>query len=100
MTSPGQCVPLDGGELADPLLREGANGGRERDVARRDGGGARSAVGLEDVAVDPDRVLAERLEIRHGPQRAADQPLDLLRSTGGTTLADLPGRALHRRARE
>ncbi len=42
------------------------------------GAGAGSAVGLEHVAVDPERALAEGLEIRHRAQAAADQALDLL----------------------
>ena len=49
----------------------------ERDVAAGDRRGARAAVGLEHVAVDPDGALAERLEVDDAAQRAADQPLDL-----------------------
>ena len=41
--------------------------------ARRTG----AAVRLNDVAVDRDRVLAERLHVHHGTQAAADQALDL-----------------------
>ena len=48
-----------------------------RDVDAGDRGAARAAVGLEDVAVEPQRALAERLEVDHGAQRPADQPLDL-----------------------
>src|SRR5437773_9979467 len=43
-----------------------------------DGGGARAAIRLQHVAIDGDGALAERLEVRHRPERAADQPLDLL----------------------
>ena len=42
-----------------------------------DRGAAGPAVGLQDVAVDVDRALAERLEVDHPAQRATDQPLDL-----------------------
>ena len=50
----------------------------QRDPAAGDRRGARAAVGLDDVAVDGDLPLAERLEIDDGAQRAADQPLDFL----------------------
>jgi hypothetical protein len=46
----------------------------------RDRGAARAAVGLEHVAVDPQRALAERIEIDHRAQAATDQPLDLERA--------------------
>jgi hypothetical protein len=48
-----------------------------RNVRPRDRSAARAAVGLQDVAVDPQRALAECLEIRHGAQRPPDQALDL-----------------------
>src|SRR5579862_3373308 len=47
------------------------------DVRTADRCAARAAVGLEDVAVEPERPLAKRLEVRDCPHRAADQPLDL-----------------------
>ena len=40
-------------------------------------GAAGAAVGLQHVAVDVDRALAERLEVDDAAQRAADQALDL-----------------------
>src|SRR5690606_28320018 len=43
-------------------------------------GRARAAVGLDDVAVDPDLDFAHRFEVRDRAQRAADQPLDFLRA--------------------
>ena len=45
------------GRLGEPGL---AGGERQRDPGARDRRGARAAVGLEHVAVDPDRALAER----------------------------------------
>ncbi|MNC93180.1 hypothetical protein D3C83_97510 [compost metagenome] len=48
----------------------------ERHPAAGDRRGARAAVGLDDVAVDGDLLLAERRQIDDGAQRAADQPLD------------------------
>ena len=50
------------------------------DVGPRDRGAARAAVGLEHVAVDPQRALAERLEVGDGADRAADEALDLDRA--------------------
>ncbi len=50
---------------------------RSGDERAVDGRGARAAVGFEHVAVDPERALAELVEIDDGPQAAADQPLDL-----------------------
>jgi hypothetical protein len=50
----------------------------QRDVAAGDRRGASAAVGLEHVAVDHDGVLAQRLVVQAGPQRAPDQPGYLL----------------------
>ena len=52
----------------------------QRHVAAADRRAAGAAVGLDHVAVDPDRALAERGEVDHRPQRPADQPLDLDRA--------------------
>src|SRR3984957_1257040 len=48
----------------------------ERDPGAGDRRGAGAAVGLDDVAVDGDLALAERLEVAHRAQAAPDQPLD------------------------
>jgi hypothetical protein len=45
----------------------------QRNVAAGHRGGAGAAVGLEHVAVDDDGVLAQRLVVHAGPQRAPDQ---------------------------
>ena len=42
--------------------------------------GAGAAVGLQHVAVERDGALAQRVEVEHAAQRAADQALDLLRA--------------------
>ncbi|CDZ88481.1 conserved hypothetical protein [Rhodococcus ruber] len=57
---------------------EPRDGVGERDVGAGDGGGAGAAVGLQDVAVDGDGVLAERGEVDAGAQGAADEAADLL----------------------
>ena len=60
-----------------------APGGRcdERPASARprpgDGRRAGAAVGLEHVAVDPDGVLAQRVQVVDRAQRAAEEPLDL-----------------------
>ena len=66
----------------------------ERHVGAGDGRGAGAAVGLDDVAVEGDLALAERLEVGDGAERAPDQALDLL---GAAALA--PACRLARRAR-
>jgi len=50
----------------------------QRDVAPGHRRGPGAAVGLQHVAVDDDGVLAERLVVHAGPQRAAHQPGDLV----------------------
>jgi hypothetical protein len=47
------------------------------DASAGDGGGAGAAVGLEDVAIDPDGALAEFFEINDGAEGTADEALDL-----------------------
>src|SRR5439155_7286421 len=51
---------------------------------------------LEDVAVEPQRPLTERLEVGDGTDRTADQPLDL---DGPAFLAPRARLALRTRAR-
>ena len=60
-----------------PALEPGHRVG-QRDVAAGHRGGAGAPVGLQHVAVDDDGVLAERLVVDAGPERAADQPGYLL----------------------
>ncbi len=60
---------------------------RERDPGASDRGGARAAVGPDDVAVDGDHAFAELGHVDGRAQRASDQPLDLVRAA-----ADLPAR--------
>ena len=57
-----------------------------------DRSGARAAVGLQHVAVDRDRVLAERGQIDGSAQRAADQPRDLVGAPADPALAPTHGR--------
>ena len=56
------------------------------DEGRGDRGGARAAVGVEDVGVDMDRPGPERLAVDDRAQAAADQPLDL----GGPAVGAAP----------
>src|SRR5919199_1890663 len=71
----------------------------DRDRDRR---APRAAVRLEDIAVDPQRALAERLEVRHRPESPPDQPLDLDRAPAlpaarGLALGPLPRRGRQER---
>ena len=61
------------GLLGQPGARVG-----QGDAAAGDARRAGAAIGLEHIAVDPDGVLAERHRGHRRPQRAADEPLDLL----------------------
>ena len=51
----------------------------QRHVAAADGRGPGPAVGLQDVAVHGHLHLAQGDHVAHRPQRATDEPLDLLR---------------------
>ena len=73
---------------------------RRRDVRARDRRAARPAVGLEDVAVEPERPLPERLHVGDGAEGAADQALDLDRPPLLLAGARLALRALPGRGRE
>jgi hypothetical protein len=83
---PVQRLDADGRDLAGQRLRvgEGALGAEpgdrvgQRHVGAGDRGSAGAAVGLQDVAVEGDRVLAERGEVDARAQRPADQPADLV----------------------
>ena len=72
----------DGGDRPGERLREAelVERAARGDVRAGDRRAARAAVGLQHVAVEPDRPLAERLEVDHAAERAADQPLDLDRA--------------------
>src|SRR5215210_7828097 len=71
-----------------------------RDVCARDRRAARAAVGLEHVAVHPERSLAERLQVGDGAQGAADQALDLDGAPLLLACARLALRALAGRGRQ
>ena len=62
----------------------------QRDVPAGHRRSAGAAVGLKHVAVDDDGVLAERLVVDAGPQRAADQPGYLLGPAAEAALDRLP----------
>ena len=64
------------------LAREPRAGIRQRHLGAGDRGRARAAVGLQHIAVERDRALAQRRQVQRRAQRAADQALDLLRAPG------------------
>ncbi len=70
------------------------------DPGAGDRGGAGAAIGLQHVAVDDDRVLAERLRVDDGPQRAPDQSRDLVGATADAALDALSVVPAVRGARE
>src|SRR6185437_9328016 len=61
---------------------------------------ARAAVGLQHVAVDAYRALAERRRVHDGAKRAADQPLNLLRAARLPAFGRFAAGARIRRARQ
>ena len=86
--------------LDQPALLEPADRIGERHIGAGDRGGARAAVGLEHVAIERDLVLAQRLHVDHGAERAADQPLDFLRPARLLARGRLAARAGVGRARQ
>ncbi len=63
----------EGDRAQDSRGDHALEGQRERDVGSGDGGGARAAIGLNDVAIEPDGALAELLLVGYGAKRAADE---------------------------
>lgn len=68
-------------------------GDGESSAGSGDGRGARTAVGLEDVAIEDDGALAERLQIDDSTQGAADEALDLMGAAPDFAALGLAGRA-------
>src|SRR5207244_5268656 len=87
-----------GDMLPERRRREVAQRVRERDVAAGDRGGARAAIGLDDVAVDDHAARAQRLEIDRSAQRASPETLDLEGPSTGAALEALAAAALGRGA--
>src|SRR5437763_6811609 len=92
----------DSGDRVAERAREAAplEGAHRRDVRATDRRAPRAAVGLDDIAVQPQRPLAERLEVDHRPNRAPDQPLDLDRPSLLLPAGGLSLHALARRRRQ
>ena len=82
-----------GSPRSAPRPRSQLDGVGQRDVRAGDRRRPGAAVGLEHVAVDHDRVLAERAHVDSGPQRPADQPGDLVRTAADAPAHRLPVRA-------
>src|SRR5262249_58757904 len=61
---------------------------------------ARAAIGLDHIAIQRDRPIAERLEINDAAQRAADQTLDLLCAAALLALRSFAAAACMRGARQ
>ena len=91
----GHTVPDRGRGLQTGNAADGVG---DRDEAAGDGGGARAAVGLDDVAVHPHCALAELAPVDDSAERPADEPLNLLRPAARPAV--LPLRPGVGRARE
>src|SRR5579862_2326026 len=87
----------DGQHLREGEAVERAVGG---DIGAADRSATGATVGLQDVAVQVDRSLAERLEIDHRAQRPADQALDLDRPAALPPARRLPLRPVAGRGRK
>src|ERR1041384_7033173 len=72
----------------------------QRDVGAGDRRRARAAVGLDHVAVDPDGLFAQALQISHRAQTAADQALNLVGAAADPAARRLAADARLRRARQ
>src|SRR5580692_585440 len=79
---------LDGGGGQSAGVDEALESQAERNECSGDGSSARAAIGLDDVAVDPDGALTEAFEIGYGAERAADEALNFL---SAATLLSLGG---------
>ena len=89
-----------GGGLEDALLLRPGHRVREGHVGTRDRRGARATVGAQHVAVQDDRVLAERGHVDDATQGAANKARDLLSAAAHLALDGLAGGTLLGRARE
>ena len=94
-TDTAATEPESAFDEAEPVERAG-----RRDPRARDGGTPRPAVRLEDVAVEPQRPLSERLEVADRAQRATDEALDLDRPPVGPSACHRPLRPLAGRRRQ
>ena len=74
----GGDVIRHGDRVHHPALLESSKEIDQGDEPAGDGGGSCSAVGLDDIAVNRDRPLAECVQVGDGPQGTADQALDLV----------------------
>jgi len=54
----------------------------KRYASASDGGAACAAIGLQNIAIERDLALAQRGQINHGAQAAANQALNFLRAAG------------------
>lgn len=84
-------MPVDRVALELAGVEQSVDGIDQGHVGAGDRGGAGTAVGLDDVAVQGDRELAEGFEIDHRAQGTADQALDF---EGAPALATAAGLAL------
>jgi len=82
------------------LMHQQLAGLAQGDVGAGDGRRAGAAVGLHDVAVHGEGALAQEVEAGDRPQRAADEPLDLVGAGAHAPQGGLAGAAGLSGARE
>ena len=73
----GRHLRDDGVFVNQPVLHELVNRHHQRHIRAGDGGRARAAVGLQNVAVQRDGALAQKAHVHRLAKRTADQPLNL-----------------------
>jgi len=80
------------GEVLELALgHEAVEGDGDGDASAGDGGGAGAAVGLQDIAVDPESAFAEFLEVDDGAKGASDETLDLRGASVELAAVDVAG---------
>ena len=72
----------------------------QRDIGAGDGGGAGTAISLEDVAVELDGVLTQLAQVHGGAQGAADETGNFMRTALDLALHGLARHALVRCGRQ
>ncbi len=80
--------------LDQALAHQTGNCVMQRDEGAGDAGSARTAIGLDYVAVNLDSAFTELLQINHGAQAAPDQALDFLCAPGLLALGRFAPHAL------
>src|SRR5882724_2552021 len=82
------------------LRQPSSNSFPKRHVGARDRRRPRTAIGLDHVAIDPDRLFTEALQISNRPEAPTDEPLNLMGSPADLSTRCLAPNPHLRRARK